>query len=153
MHDIFWNSQRQGGHGSVRLRFVHGTFRAVPVFGSNGSSRERVSRYFSRVLTFQFRFRFLETAPAVPVPLSFPRKTVPTVPVSGPGSVPGPSCKGKFYMLATYRKWFRVTNVSFFIHIGTWLRVHPLALPMKAGPKGTLQKGTLRIYFNFACIF
>ena len=36
---------------SVRLRFVHGTVRAVPVFGSDGSSGERVSRYFSSVLT------------------------------------------------------------------------------------------------------
>ena len=31
-----------------------------------------------------------KTAPAVPVPRSVPAKTVPTVPVSGSGSVPGP---------------------------------------------------------------
>ena len=40
----------QGGHGSVRLRFVHGTVRAVLVFGSEGSFGEMVSRYFGRVL-------------------------------------------------------------------------------------------------------
>ena len=39
---------------------------------------------------FRFRFRFLETVPAVPVLRSVPAKTVPTVPVSGSGSVPGP---------------------------------------------------------------
>ena len=33
----------QGGPGSVRLRFVHGTVRAVPVFGSDDCSAERVS--------------------------------------------------------------------------------------------------------------
>ena len=32
----------------------------------------------------------LGTVPAVPVPRSVPGKTVPTVPVSGSGSVPGP---------------------------------------------------------------
>ena len=35
----------------------------------------------------RFRFQFLETVPAVPVPLSVSGKTVPTVPVSGSGSV------------------------------------------------------------------
>ena len=33
-----------------------------------------------------------KTVPAVPVPRSVPAKTVPTVPVSGSGSVPGPPC-------------------------------------------------------------
>ena len=33
-----------------------------------------------------------KTVPAVPVPRSVPGKTVPTVPVSGSGSVPGPPC-------------------------------------------------------------
>ena len=33
-----------------------------------------------------------KTVPAVPVPLSVPGKTVPTVPVSGFGSVPEPPC-------------------------------------------------------------
>ena len=41
-------SLKQGGHSSVRLRFVHGMFRAVPVLGSDGSFGERVSRYFGR---------------------------------------------------------------------------------------------------------
>ena len=31
----------QGGPGSVRLRFGCGTVRAVPVFGSDGSSGEK----------------------------------------------------------------------------------------------------------------
>ena len=34
-----------------------------------------------------------KTVPAVPVPRSVPGKTVPTVPVSGSGSVPGPAGK------------------------------------------------------------
>ena len=33
-----------------------------------------------------------KTVPAVPVPRSVPAKTVPTVPVSGSGSVRGPPC-------------------------------------------------------------
>ena len=33
-----------------------------------------------------------KTVPAVPVPRSVPAKTVLAVPVSGPGSVPGPPC-------------------------------------------------------------
>ena len=37
----------QGGHGSVRLRFVHGTVRAVPAFGSDGSYGERASEGIS----------------------------------------------------------------------------------------------------------
>ena len=43
-----------------------------------------------------------KTVPAVPVPRSVPGKTVPTVPVSGSGSVPGPPCfclrLGIFYL-------------------------------------------------------
>ena len=87
----------QGGHGSVRLRFVHKTVPAVPVSGSDGSSGEKVSHYFRRVLTERHGsgsgFGFQKTVPAVPVRLSVPGKTVPTVPVSGSSSVPGPSCK------------------------------------------------------------
>ena len=39
-----------------------------------------------------------KTVLAVPVPISVPGTTVPTVPVSGSGSVPGPSCnvRGRF---------------------------------------------------------
>ena len=36
---------------TVPLRLMHGTVRAVPAFGSEGSSVERASQYFSRVLT------------------------------------------------------------------------------------------------------
>ena len=67
----------QGGPGSVRLRFWGGTVRAVLVFGSGGSSAKKVVP---------------GTVPAVPVPLSVSGKTVPTVPVSGSGSVPEPPC-------------------------------------------------------------
>ena len=65
----------QGGPGSVRLRFGDGTVRAVPVFGSGGSSGEGVFVCFSTVSQrtvpvpasvpgkqfrrFRFRFRFL----------------------------------------------------------------------------------------------
>ena len=74
---------------------MQGTVGAVPVFGSDSSSVESVSRYFSRGLTErrgsgsglfpekrfrQFLFQLLG-------------KTVPTVRVSGSSSVPGPSCK------------------------------------------------------------
>ena len=34
-------SKVQGALGSARLQFVHGTVRAVPIFGSDGSSLER----------------------------------------------------------------------------------------------------------------
>ena len=40
----------------------------------------------------RFRLQFLKTVPAVPVLLSVPGKTVPTVPVSASGSVLEPSC-------------------------------------------------------------
>ena len=44
-------SELHGGHGSVQFGYgVHGTARAVPVFGSNGSSGGRASRHFTRVL-------------------------------------------------------------------------------------------------------
>ena len=49
--------------GSVRLRFGDGTVRAVPVFGSGGSSKKGVFACFSTVSQrgrFRFRFRFLE---------------------------------------------------------------------------------------------
>ena len=35
-----WRIRVQGGPGSVRLRLVHGTVRAVPVFGSDGGSSQ-----------------------------------------------------------------------------------------------------------------
>ena len=50
--------------GSVRLRFLHGTVRAVPVVGSDGSSLEGVlcmfQYCFDRKGRFRFRFRFLK---------------------------------------------------------------------------------------------
>ena len=53
----------QGGPVLVRLRFVDGTVRAVPVFGSGGSSKEGVFVCFSTVSQrgrVRFRFWFLE---------------------------------------------------------------------------------------------
>ena len=48
-----------------------------------------------------------KTVPAVPVPHSVPAKTVPTVPVSGSGSVPAPPCfeslfGSKIHFLVTF---------------------------------------------------
>ena len=50
--------------GSVRLRFGDGTVRAVPVFGSGGSSKE------GGCCVFQYSF----TERTVPVPVSVPGK-------------------------------------------------------------------------------
>ena len=75
------------------MRFGDGTVRAVPVFGSGGSSKEGVlcvSVQFHREDGSDSGFGSWKTVPAVPVPRSVPAKTVPTVPVSGSSSVPGP---------------------------------------------------------------
>ena len=78
--------------GSVRLRFVHGTVRAVPVFGSDGSLLERVFFCFSMLTRKgRVRFRFLKNGSDGSGSSSGFWKTVPTVPVSGSGSVAGPS--------------------------------------------------------------
>ena len=80
--------------GSVRLRFGGGTVRAVLVFGSGGSSTKKF--FFLCSLTGSdgsgSGFGSWKTVPAVPVPLSVSGKMVPTVPVSGSGSVPQPPC-------------------------------------------------------------
>ena len=78
--------------GSVWLRFGDGTVRAVPVFGSGGSSEEGFFCVFQCSFTEEdgSSFGSWKAVPAVPVPRSVPAKTVPTVPVSGSGSVPGP---------------------------------------------------------------
>ena len=80
----------QGGPGSVRLRFGDGAVRAVPVFGSGGSSKEGFFLCVSVEFSREDGSSSWKTVPAVPVPRSVPGKTVPTVPVSGSGSVPGP---------------------------------------------------------------
>ena len=94
----------QSGRGSVRLRFVHGTVRVVPVFGSDSSCGKGFS-----VLQYSFKkerhgsgsgFGFWKTGPAVPVPVSVPGKPVQTVPVYGSGAVLGPSCSQKDAMKA-----------------------------------------------------
>ena len=88
--------------GSVRLRFGDGTVRAVPVFGSGGSSKEGVfvfSVQFRREDSSSSGFGSWRTVPAVPVPRSVPgpAKTVPMVLVSGSSSVPGPPCIFSFF--------------------------------------------------------
>ena len=84
--------------GSVRLRFGGGTVRAVPVFGSGGSSAERGFSVFQYSLTGKdgsgSGFGSWKTVQAVPVPLSVSGKTNPTVPVSGSGSVREPVRNG-----------------------------------------------------------
>ena len=51
-----------------------------------------VSVQFSREDGSGSGFGSWKTVPAVSVPRSVPAKTVPAVPVSGSGSVPGPPC-------------------------------------------------------------
>ena len=79
-------------------------FGSVMVWGWNGSSSSgfwfRRSSKEGVVLCVSVQlkredgssFGSWKTVPAVPVPRSVPGKTVPTVPVSGSGSVPGPPC-------------------------------------------------------------
>ena len=74
----------------VRLRCGGGRVRAVPVFGSCGSSAKRVFLCFSKFLKGKDGFGFRKTVPAVLVPFSVSGSTVLTVPVSGSGSVPEP---------------------------------------------------------------
>ena len=59
--------------------------RAVPVFVSDGSCAERGLCAFQHSLRgwHASGFGFSKTVPAVPVPISVPGRTVPTVPVSG----------------------------------------------------------------------
>ena len=65
--------------GSVRLRFGDGTVRAVPVFGSGGSSKAGgfcVFQYSSRERDgSDSGFGSWKTVPAVPVPCSVSEKT------------------------------------------------------------------------------
>ena len=58
------DAYKQGGPGSVRLRFGDGTVRAVPIFGSGGSSKEWGFCVFQYSLTER----------TVPVPVSVPGK-------------------------------------------------------------------------------
>ena len=59
----------QGGPGL----FGYGSFRTVPVFGSEGSSREKVFSVSAQIWQkgwFRFLFRFLKRVPTVPVHVS-----------------------------------------------------------------------------------
>ena len=73
--------------GSVRFQFVHETVQAVPIFGSDSSSLERG---FS-VSTLLFYQKGMDNESDGSGSSFVSGKTVPTVPVSGSGSVPGPS--------------------------------------------------------------
>ena len=90
--------QIQGGHGSVRFGYGLGLERferfrfsvpAVPL--QNGVVC--VSVQFHRKGRSRFRFRFLEDGSGGSGSAFSFEKTVPTVPVSGSGSVPEPPCK------------------------------------------------------------
>ena len=76
------------GFGSVRLRFGDGTVRAVPAFGSGGSSKQGVLVFFQYSFLVFFQYSFTERT--VPVPVSVP--AVPAVPVrrSVPAKTRGP---------------------------------------------------------------
>ena len=84
----FWSMQGgpvRFGCGLGMERFERFRFSVLAVLLQKGFFC--VSVQFNR--KGRFRFRFL----AVPVPLSVSGKTVPTVPVSGSGSVPEPYCQ------------------------------------------------------------
>ena len=74
-----------------RINFHHSHF--LLAFGSGGSSEKG---FFCVSVHFKGKdgsgFGSWKTVLAVPVPLSVSGKTVPTVPVSGSGSVPEPPC-------------------------------------------------------------
>ena len=78
------------GYGSEMERFERFRFSVPAVPRRRGSLR--VSVQFSREDGSGSGFGSWKKVPAVPVSRSVPRKTVPTVPVSGSGSVPGPPC-------------------------------------------------------------
>ena len=87
------------GSGSVWLRFLHGTVRAVPVFGSDGSSLESVFSVTALVYCFNrkgwFQFRFLTNGSDGSGSSAGFWSNGSDVPVSCSGSVPGPSlCLG-----------------------------------------------------------
>ena len=87
----------QGGPGSVRFGYGLGMERFKRFRFSVPAVPPRrgflcVSAQFNREDGSGSGFGSWKTVPAVPVPRSVPGRTVPTVPVSGPGSVPGPPC-------------------------------------------------------------
>ena len=77
---------------------MHGTVRAVLVFGSDGSALENIFFCVNMILTARNRSgsavpeRVRKTVPTVRVPSLVPGEAVPTVLVSSSGSVPGSSC-------------------------------------------------------------
>ena len=88
----------QGGPGSVRFGYGLGMERFERFRFSVPAVPLRrgflcVSVQFNRDDGSGSGFGSWKTVPAVPVPRSVPGKLVPTVPVSGSGSVPGQPCK------------------------------------------------------------
>ena len=75
--------------GSV-IRFGDGTVQAVPVFRFRRFLCQKGFSVFQYSLTGKDGSGSWKRVPAVPVPLSVSGKAVPTVPVSGSGSVPEP---------------------------------------------------------------
>ena len=107
-----WLRERPGWprFRSVRLAFAPGTFGAVPVCVSDGSSRKgffcALKQWCKGMARLRFRFRLLKTVLTVPVPISVPGKMAPTVPVSSSGLVPAPSWKNlghSFFLLSVSR--------------------------------------------------
>ena len=99
--------QNQGGPGSVRLRFGGGTVRAVPVFGSGGSSKEGV-------LNFCVSAQFSREDGPVPV------------------SVPGKRFRRFRFRVRFLGKWFRrfrfPVPVRFLGHPAKWAKCVSLSL-------------------------
>ena len=91
----FHHGKQQGGPSSVRFGYSLGIERFERFRFSVPAVPLRrgflcVSVQFHRQDGSGSSFGSWKTVPAVPVPRSVPAKTVPTVPVSGSGSVPGP---------------------------------------------------------------
>ena len=92
---IHYTEKVQGGHGSVRLRFGEGRVRAVPVFGSGGSSAKGGFSVFQYSLTGRDGFgsgfgSWKDGSGGSGSTFGFGKKAVPAVSVSGSGSVPEP---------------------------------------------------------------
>ena len=102
-----WNWFREA---SGRLRFGGGTVRAVPVFGSGGSSAKKVflcvSVQFNRKGRFRFRFRFLENGSGGSGSAVVFGKNGSDG--SGSGSVPEPSC----WLELTETEWKRLKLIE-----------------------------------------
>ena len=89
--DAGWPGSVRFGYGLGMERFERFRFSVPAVPLRRGFLC--VSVQFGREDGSSSGFGSWKTVPAVPVPCSVPGKMVPTVPVSGSGSVPGPPCQ------------------------------------------------------------